>query len=391
MNLRILQFPLMIIVFLLSTHWFLYFSTLKFFSITGLTAKNVLAIIYGLLSISFIVAIILMRFSDFFIFRFFYAFSAFWLGLMIYLVIACLLAWIVILFFKSANYNIKLVAGTLAFVLAFLYSIYGVWNAFHPIVKNVEIKITGLPAEWENKKIVHISDAHLGRIHGRSFARKIVEKINKQDPDLILITGDLFDGIGSDLDTYANILNKLESRQGIYFVTGNHEGYLGVERIIKALENTKINILNNELVEIDGVQIIGVSFPELDKLKENKNIIMEIEGYNPDLPNILLHHEPVSIEQKGEDSFDRQSSSYFSPDTDYTIAKESGINLQLSGHTHKGQFFPFDLITKKIYNGYDYGLFTKDDFNIYITNGVGTWGPPIRTGNRSEIVVFELY
>lgn len=389
MNLRALLFPIIGLSVLFGAHLFLYFSTIRFFSITNHAPRNVLAILYLFLSISFIIGIIIIRYSNNILVKAFYFVSTFWLGLIIYLLLAVILAWIVIGAFKLFGLDIKFIIGWLAFSLALLYSFYGVWNAWHPVIKNVEVDIIGLPADWQGKTIVHLSDLHLGRIHGVSFADKIVKQVNALKPDLIVITGDLFDGMGGEPALFTDTLNLLQSAKGIYFVTGNHEVYLGVRGVMEILKDTNIKVLDNELVHLDGLQIVGISYSEFGESRDG-NVINNMAGYNSEMPSILLYHSPTSIEQKKENNTEQHSAIYWSPNTDFTATRESGINLQLSGHTHQGQIFPLGLIAKWIYHGYYYGLFKDGDFNLYVTGGVGTWGPPMRTGNKGEIVVIEL-
>ena len=160
---------------------------------------------------------------------------------------------------------------------------------------------------------------------------KMAEKINAQQPEMILIDGDLFDGIdGDSLDELVEPLNKLTAPQGVYFVTGNHETYLGLSRAEHVLNQTKIKILDDEIV--------------------------------------LMYHQPTNIAD----------------------AKKLGIDLQLAGHTHNGQIWPIKFFVQMIFKGYEYGLHVEENYSEYTSAGLGTWGPPLRTGNRPEIVVIEL-
>jgi len=387
MNLRAIIFLIFILAIYFGMHVFFYFSILHFFSITEQKIKWTLGIVFFVLSVGFITAMILTRLSSFILIKYFYIIAAFWTGLAATIFLAFALAWILILFFRS--YDIKLIAGVLALLLPILYGIYGAWNAFNPNIKNIEVNIAGLPSNWHGKKIVQLSDVHLGRIHGVSFAEKVVEKVNSVKPDIVLITGDLFDGMGSNIPEFINTLNKLKSTYGTYFITGNHEVYLGLDYVISNLKSAKIHILDNEAVNVDGLQLVGLSYPEFGELRDS-SFLENIPGHNPSLPNILMYHSPTSIGQNHNDVSDQHSSIYWSPDVNFDIAKRNGINLQLSGHTHKGQIFPFSLIADYIYKGYDYGLVSEGNFNIYTTSGVGTWGPPMRTGSNSEIVAITL-
>jgi predicted MPP superfamily phosphohydrolase len=173
-------------------------------------------------------------------------------------------------------------------------------------------------------------------------------------------------------------------------VTGNHEGYLGLDGPLSVLKKTDIRVLNDEVVDLDGLQIVGISYPEYQRQNKARYLLKESGTFDSSSPSILLYHTPTNIEEDNKNRVDQQNRAYWSPDTTMTLAKEAGIDLQLSGHTHNGQFFPFEFLTRKIYNGYDYGLHKDGRFQIYITSGTGTWGPPLRIGSSSEIVAIRL-
>ncbi len=254
------------------------------------------------------------------------------------------------------------------FAVALGFSIYGVWNAFHPRVKNIEVEIKNLPPEWKNKTVIQLSDVHLGHIQGAPYLEKLVKQINALHPAAVFITGDLFDGMDGALDSFVQPLNEIQAKEGIYFVTGNHETYLGVDKVSEALKNTKVKIMKNEVADISGLKIIGINYPQQGEANNEINILKTLKDNFSGQPNILLFHSPVNIEQ----------------------VKEAGVNLQLAGHTHKGQLFPFNFITQLVYKGYDYGLHQNGEFSVYTTSGASTWGPPMRTGNIPEIVQIRL-
>ncbi len=376
--------PLMIYYF--GLHIFLYFCVVYFFGIIG-KAKIYIALVFILLSSSFIVAIALSRTSNSIFTKYFYAISAFWTGMLAIFATAFIVTILINIFIRQPE--LKQLLGITSIILPLILGLYGVWNAFNPIIKNIEVEIPNLPKQWEGKKIVQISDAHLGKINGVSFAEKIVKEVNAVKPDLILITGDLFDGIGSNVSDFVNTLNKLNANDGVYFVTGNHEVYLGADYVISQLKNTKIHVLNNESVILNGLQIIGVSYPEFGETRK-ADFLAGVMDNNPNLTNILMYHSPTSTEQNHTDEASQRSSIYFMPDTNFAIAEKDNINLQLSGHTHDGQLFPYNLLVRYIYKGDGYGLKTFGDFNIYTTSGIGTWGPPMRIGTQSEIPVITL-
>jgi len=289
-----------------------------------------------------------------------------------------------ILFFIFKLNAFKFWFGISALVLTLVYGIYGYWNANNIRLKNIEVKIKSLPSAWQNKRIVQLSDAHLGLINSTAFTEKMVAKVNSAKPDLILITGDLFDGTSNTLE-FISILNKLEATDGIYFVTGNHEVYLGAKQVLSSLKKSKIKVLDNQAVDLGGLQLVGISYPEFGESR-GEGFLKNIIG-NDLSPKILMYHSPTNVEQHGDSE---HASIYFLPNSDFDAAKKAGVNLQLSGHTHEGQLFPYNLIAGYIYKRYNYGLMTEGDFNIYITSGVGTWGPPMRVGTDAEVPVIVL-
>jgi predicted MPP superfamily phosphohydrolase len=197
---------------------------------------------------------------------------------------------------------------------------------------------------------------------------KIVQKVNSADPKMVLITGDLLDGMDGNIEGPLEPIKNIKADEGIYFVTGNHETYLGLNEVFSALSKTKIKVLKDQVVDIGGLKLIGINYPSRG---EEKNVVSILSSMKKDFlgkPNILMYHSPVNIEQ----------------------IKNSGINLELCGHTHDGQLFPLNYITKLMYKGYDYGLHQSGNYTLYTTNGAGTWGPAMRTGSASEIVVVTL-
>jgi len=350
-------------------HYFIYCSSVHFFSLTGKGGKAVLALCLFFLPTSFIAASILARQLENPFSRALYFCSGLWLGIGLTLIVFFALAWAAWGAARlSAHRPSPAVFGFAAAALACLYSGYGVWNAYHPRIANVTVRIENLPSEWRGKKVVQLSDVHLGHILGRAFLQMIVDKVNAEHPSIVFITGDLFDGMDGRLDELVGPLNDLRASLGIYFVTGNHETYLGTGRAYAALKKTKARILSDEMVVIMGLQIIGVSYPERGFSKDIAEVMRELPKFDPRMPSILLWHNPTQIEP----------------------IKAAGVNLQLSGHTHKGQIFPIQFISRLVYHKYYNGLHVEGNYSIYTTSGVGTWGPTMRTGNHPEIAVIHL-
>lgn len=347
--------------------YFFYFTIVNFFSIAGAAARLIILSAIVLLTLSFITSSALAHVYENDFTRILYGVSSYWLGLFANLVLACLAGWLILWLARAFGFapNKTILLATV-FLLAFAYSLYGVWNAFNPVIKNINVAIKNLPPQWQGKKIVQLTDIHLGHINRVGLLSQLVEKTNAVKPDLIVITGDLFDGMDGDLSVFAAELNKLAAPA--YFVTGNHEIYLGLDKADSALSKTKIKILNDEMVDLDGLELIGASYPAMGEKKNIKQFISSLKNFNPLVPNILLYHTPYQAD----------------------LIKDSGIDLQLSGHTHAGQIFPIMLITRLIYGDFYYGLKKIGGLTVYTSSGAGTWGPPMRTGSKTEIVVINL-
>ena len=391
MVLRIVLFLAVILALTIGTHLLFYKAVTRLFVITSPVVKSSLFIVLFLLSLSFMASFFLLRWHENPATVGLYMFSATWTGLFLNLLLAMAASWIIIGVLRiSGNQPDTVWIGAGCLFLAFLFSVYGMWNAFHPRIKNLDVGIENLPVHWKNRTIVQLSDVHLGHFYGTEFLSMLVRRVNALNPELILITGDLFDGMASDISHFAIGLEQLSAKKGVFFITGNHETYVGLNRALDVLKKAGIEILHNEEVDIDGLQLIGISYPGIRKAQGIRDLEKLIQNPSSRNPRILLFHTPTNISPKAGDGLDRHFSTYWAPDTSFTINKKLGIDLQLAGHSHAGQMFPFGYLTKLIYKGYDHGFRRLGKFSIYTTSGVGTWGPPMRTGNSPEIVVINL-
>jgi hypothetical protein len=362
-------FVLIAFSILFFSHYFVYFSLAYFFGISEPGPRDALAGILFFLPVSFIASSILAHWVDNFLSRTVYFCSALWLGVGLTLILTFAITWAAWgttkVFTRSPS---PAIFGWAAVALACLYSAYGLWNAYHPRARKLTVRIKNLPSAWRGRKVVQLTDVHLGHILRTGFASKLVAMANAENPDLAVITGDLFDGVDGNLADLIAPLNGLRAPLGIYFVTGNHETYLGVERAYAALRTTQVRILADQRVEIDGLQVIGISYPERGHSLDLGQAITKLPDFNPALPSILLYHSPTHIAQ----------------------AKAAGINLQLSGHAHHGQILPIQFISRLVYGRYYHGMHVEGDYTLYASSGAGTWGPTMRTGNHPEIAVIRL-
>ncbi len=354
------------VIFLI--HWFLYKTLVSFFSLSNTGFILPLKIILGLLSISLISATFLSFQYLNVLVRLFYIAVASWMGFLNFLFLASISLWII--YFSAQKFSFSLdqkLSAIIFFGLAIIVGIYGIVNAKTPRIVEISVKLPNLPEYWRNKTAVWVSDIHLGSVRRYDFAKDIADRINQEKPDIVFIGGDLFDGGTIDLDAFTEPFSKISAPDGIYFITGNHEKFFSDVAYLKVVKEAGIKILNNELVNIKGLQIIGVDWNDNQDIKKYKSVLDKI-NLDKNLPSILLKHAPTNLE----------------------LARDKGISFQISGHTHEGQIFPINLITKLIYRGYEYGFKKLGDLQIYTSSGAGTWGPPMRVAASPEIVVIKF-
>lgn len=353
---RISGLMLFLIVFFLvyfGIHFYVFYRFSGFFNLN----RGVLFyLVLVLLAASFPVMSIIARYSDNIFTRIFYTASAAWLGALFFAFCSLLVYEVVRLIFHP---NIQ-VSGIVIFVFVMVISLYAIANAVSANVKNVQIPVANLEKEM---KIVQISDVHLGTVHKKAYLQEIVDRINKENPKMVLITGDLFDGGGDVTLDMLSPLRNLNAR--VFFATGNHEQYEGLDEVFSLLNKTNVTILRNSVVDYMGIQIIGIDNPTQEFVKTNT--ALQTIKFNKSKPSILMFHPPTGFED----------------------ASAAGISLQLSGHTHAGQIFPFNLIGRAFYK-YFTGVYKLNDTYLYVSPGTGTWGPPMRLGSKSEITVLDL-
>jgi len=254
------------------------------------------------------------------------------------------------------------------------FTAYGFFQARRkPDVIEVDVPIENLPDQLEGLRIVQISDIHVGPTIKRDFVRQITDQVNDLKPDLIALTGDLVDGSVSYLSNDVAPLADLQAPIGKFFITGNHEYYSGVEHWLQETERIGFTNLVNEhrLININGatLTVAGVTDLEAGRMQPDHKTdpAKALAGAPADSIKILLAHQPASI---------------------YNASK-LGFDLQLSGHTHGGQFKPFHLAVKQAHP-YIAGLHNHDGTWIYVNVGTGYWGPPLRIGIPNEITVLRL-
>lgn len=251
---------------------------------------------------------------------------------------------------------------------------FGMWSAFHPpVVNEVAVKLPGLPKALDGFSIVHLSDIHVGPVIRRRFMDELVRRCNALRPDLVCITGDLVDGHVASLAPAVSALSELKSRHGSYFVTGNHEYYWSDAAWAEALERMDVHVLRNRHVRIGDTaasfDLVGVDDWSAGKMgfSQGYDLAAATAGRDSERASVLLAHQP----------------------SNWKVAAREGMGLQLSGHTHGGQFFPFTLAVSAIWE-HDAGLFHEGGRHLYVSRGTGFWGPPLRVGAPPEIVRVTL-
>jgi len=251
-------------------------------------------------------------------------------------------------------------------------SAYGVRRAFAPpVIDQFSVRLPRLPRAFDGLRIVQVSDVHIGDVLGRPFLEDMVQRCKALKPDLVAITGDLVDGRVEHLAPTLSAVQDLRSRFGTYFITGNHEYYSGDVAWCAALERMGLTVLRNRTVTLrDGdarLDIVGVDDYGHREQPRGWDLEAAVAGRDPEHPAVLLAHQPRAVEEG--------------------VAK--GIGLQLSGHTHGGQFFPITGLVAALWT-YSAGLYRVGDAHVYVHRGTGFWGPPMRIGSPPEIAAITL-
>ncbi|HTJ84276.1 MAG TPA: metallophosphoesterase [Polyangiaceae bacterium] len=267
----------------------------------------------------------------------------------------------------------RVLAGTVG-VLGAGLGIRGYLSARGAVgVKKVEVGLTRLPEALGGFKIAQLSDLHIGPTLGREWLTDVVARTNALEPDIVAITGDLVDGSVSELGEHVAPLGDLRAKHGVYFVTGNHEYYSGVDAWIARLRELGVRVLRNERVSIgDGDASFDLAGIDDYRAKDFGNghgadLDKAIAGRDPARELVLLAHQPKAALE----------------------AATKGVGLQLSGHTHGGQIFPWGFFVR-LDQHFVAGLDKVGDLLLYTSSGTGYWGPPMRVGAPPEITLLQL-
>jgi predicted MPP superfamily phosphohydrolase len=357
-------------------NYYIYVRSLEAFRPVG-TARILYTSIFIFLSVSFVASVFLERADIIILGKPLSWIGGFWLGAFVYF----LLIIVAIDFLRLVNHFILIFPSLTtaspkrtAFVIAICSTIfvtilvlYGFVNAHIIRVRTIDITIPKKAGRYAVLNIVAASDIHLSSIIGRSRIESIVRKINLLSPDIVLLPGDIVDGdLNPVIDQNSGeALRKIKAPLGVYAITGNHEYIGGVEKACKYISEHGVRMLRDSSVFVDeSFYIVG-----RDDLSSRKRrpLTELMEGVDTRYPVILMDHQPFHLEE----------------------AIKNGVDLQLSGHTHYGQLWPFNYITKAVYE-LAYGYRRNGMTHFYVSSGVGTWGPPLRVVADPEIVRLRI-
>lgn len=300
--------------------------------------------------------------------RILYAVSATWLGALNFAFLAALACWLVqgIAWLVGANLP-RFAVGTALFGLAALATVHGLVRAAWLSVTPVTVRLPGLPEAWWGRTAALVTDLHLGPLSGAGFLRRVLDRLRALRPEIVFVSGDLFDGPTFGLDELAAPWRGFSAPRGVFYVTGNHDEFAERSLYVGAARRAGLRVLDNEAVGVDGLRIVGAHDAEAGDPAELRAILRRA-GLDRSRPSILLAHRPIHL----------------------AIVEEEGVSLQLSGHTHLGQMWPWSLLVRRIYGPFAYGLHRFGRLQVCTSSGAGTWGPPLRVGTRSEIVLLRF-
>lgn len=297
-----------------------------------------------------------------------YTVSASWLGLLNFTFFAAVGCWVV----DTAAWVIgkplpPFYIAAVLFGAAFLATAVGLINAAWLSITRVTVALPNLPEAWRGRTVALVTDIHLGHISQPRFLRRIIARLRSAQPDAVFVSGDMFDGNPVRVNELVAGWQGYSPARGIYYIAGNHDEFVDRRIFLEAVSRTGVRVLNNEKRLVDGLQIVGVHDSEAEDPKTLREVLQRAR-LDTEQPSILLAHRPVNL----------------------AVAEEAGISLQLSGHTHHGQMWPWNLLVRRIYGPFAYGLHRLKTMWVYTSSGAGTWGPPLRLGTKSEIVLIQL-
>jgi predicted MPP superfamily phosphohydrolase len=297
-----------------------------------------------------------------------YTIACVWLPILLYLFLGSIILTIFSTFIPITNTAFYTFITYGILLTSFVLGVYGTINAHIFTVNNITIpKENKLSRDWSGKKIVLVSDTHIGIIHKNNFLDKTVKFINSQNGDLILFAGDLVDGPKMNQEKYLKPLENLHAPLGVYYTPGNHEIYYGDEKELYNFTDKYMTGLRDSKITVNNTEIIGLMYDAGETPEGLENRLYKV-GFDKNKQNILIIHEPKNN----------------------NILQSFGVDLSVSGHTHGGQFWPITMFVNKIFKEYTHNLVVKNNTASVTSTGIGTWGPPVRIGTKPEIIVITF-
>ena len=361
-----------------SFNYYIYNRGLEAFSITP-SLRRAYIIVFWLVVSCFVIGEILEHTRSSLISEWIYRIGAFWLAFMLYFTLTLLVFDVIRLlnyffhFLPEMTQLLRFRLGLVTIAFVTFVVVAGHMNALNTRVREFSLTIHKKIKGSHEMKIVMASDIHLGALIGENREEKLVRIINRQQPDLVLLCGDLVDGdIASVLrKNLGKHLQEIKSVMGVYAIPGNHEYIGGIQKTLPYLESINIKLLRDKVLVLpDGVQVVGRDDRDNRQMGETnrRRTLKELmAGVDKTYPVIVMNHQPFDLDE----------------------AADEGVDLHLSGHTHHGQLWPLNYITKAVFE-LSWGYLKKGNTNFYVSSGFGSWGPPVRIGNSPEVVVFNL-
>ncbi|HRN25942.1 MAG: metallophosphoesterase [Ignavibacteriaceae bacterium] len=344
--------------------------------------KPIYAVLFIVVAYGYVLAKILYKYLSPLTYDILLGVGAIWFAFLAYFILSLLLIDIVRLLngwfhflpdYISNNYEFaKKITAIVVIALVGLIVFLGNLNKRDIEIRSLEITVPKGEGKLDELNIVMASDIHLSPIDGERLLETIVDKMNSLNPDIILLAGDIVDDKARVLDErgIGESFKKLKSKYGVYSINGNHEFINGVDSCVRYAEKFGIKFLRDSYTLIDSCfYLIGREDSSMPQFigRQRKSLEEIVSDLPNNYPKILLDHTPFKLEQ----------------------AQQNKMDLQLSGHTHHGQIWPANLITKMIYE-LSWGYKKKGNTHYYVSSGAGTWGPPVRTGSSSEIVNIKI-
>jgi hypothetical protein len=375
-NTTFLIFFIVVISIYTLANYFLFSRGLQVFSINPTIKKWYIAIFWTIAPL-FILGNILERSFTSALSEWVYRIGAFWLAFMLYFLLTLLVIDIIRgfnyffhflpVFSERMKFNIGIIVVSFTTIIVILGHINALWINVKEIPLTIHKNISGSP----EVKILMASDIHLGALIGERREKILLDIIQEQKPDLVLLCGDLVDGEIAPVlrKNLGKHIQEIKTPLGVYAILGNHEFIGGIDKTLPYLTSINIRVLTDEVVTLEnGIQLVGRNDRSASMANEQQQPLDSLlKLTNPVLPIIVMNHQPYNLQE----------------------AANANVDLHLSGHTHHGQLWPLNYITKAMFE-LSWGYLKKGNTNFYVSSGFGSWGPPVRTGNRPEVVVFKL-